>query len=72
MEKKAEELINGCKELGLFIVPVGEIEGWMDFGVRKNRWALPALEKIYANDCPANLADFVGSIADSIYGEYSS
>lgn len=72
LKEKAEELINGCKELGLFIVPVGELEGWMDLGVRKNRWALPALEKIYANECPANLTDFVGSIAGRIYGEYSN
>lgn len=65
--EKAEEIIHSCKELGLFIVPVGELEGWMSLGVRKNRWALPALEKINNNECPSNLTDFVGSLNDAIY-----
>ena len=69
---KANELIEICKEIGLFIVPVGELEGWIDLQVRKNRWALPALEKIHANECPSNLVEFVGSITNSIYREYSS
>lgn len=65
--EKAEEIIHSCKELGLFIVPVGELEGWMSLGVRKNRWALSALEKITNNECPSNLTDFVGSLIDAIY-----
>lgn len=66
-KEKAEEIISKCKELGLFIVPVGELEGWMPLGVRKNRWALPALEKINNNECPSNLKDFVGSLNEAIY-----
>lgn len=65
--EKIEEIISKCKELGLFIVPVGELEGWMSLGVRKNRWVLPALEKINNNECPSNLKDFVGSLNDAIY-----
>jgi len=69
---KANELIEICVEVGLFIVPVGELEGWIDLQVKKNRWALPALEKIHSNECPSNLIEFVGSITNSIYREYSS
>lgn len=69
-QEKANNLIEICNEVGLFIVPVGELESWMDLGVRKNRWALPALEKIHANETPENLVEFVKSIADSIYTEY--
>ncbi len=70
--EKAQEVIDICMQLGLFIVPVGELEGWMDLNVRKNRWALPALEKIHSNECPESLSLFVGSITDSIYGNYCS
>lgn len=68
---KAEKLISDCKNIGLFIVPVGELEGWMDLGIRKNKWVLPALEKIHANECPVNLIEFIGSIEEKIYGEAS-
>ncbi len=70
--EKAEGLINVCKELGLFIVPVGELESWIDLGVKKNKWVLPALEIIHESKCPENLREFVGSIANSIYGNSSS
>lgn len=69
---KAEEIISACKEFGLFIVPVGELEGWMSLGVRKNRWTLPALEKITNNQCSTNLKEFVGSLNDTIYSQNGS
>lgn len=68
----AKTIIEKCKSLGLFIVPVGELEGWIDLQVRKNKWALPALEKISANECPKNLADFVEQLICSVYGKHSS
>lgn len=70
--EKAEEIISECQGLGLFIVPVGELEGWMDLDVRKNRWVLPALEKIHSGECPNNLREFVGRLTNCIYRGYSS
>ncbi|MGR5250399.1 ATP-dependent nuclease [Vibrio aestuarianus] len=71
-QTNANDIIEMCKSLGLFIVPVGELEGWIDLQVRKNKWALPALEKISNNDCPDNLVDFVGQLISSVYGEGNS
>ncbi len=63
----AYELLSECKKSGLFIVPVGELEGWIKLGIRKSRWVVPALEKIISGDCPEELADFLNSIIDYIY-----
>lgn len=46
-----DELYRLCAERGLFIVPVGELEGWMtDYGVEhtsnKSKWIVTVLEKI--------------------------
>lgn len=72
LKERVEQILSSCKSIGLFIVPVGELESWMDLGVKKNRWALPALEEIHANKCPSNLKDFVGALTNSIYSWYSS
>lgn len=72
LKENVTEIVSSCRDLGLFIVPVGELEGWMDLGVRKNKWALPALEKIHANECPPNLKDFVGELTSGIYSWYGS
>lgn len=71
-KETAERIFSICQELGLFVVPVGELEGWLSLGVRKNRWALPALEKITSNECPENLKDFVGSLNEAIYSQDGS
>lgn len=46
-----DNLYNICKEKGLFIVPVGELESWLiEYGVNKSsnkgKWIVSALEKI--------------------------
>lgn len=46
-----DELYALCAERGLFIVPVGELEGWMtDYGIEhtsnKSKWIVTALEKM--------------------------
>lgn len=64
--QKAQRIIDESLSLGLYIVPVGELEGWIKLGVRKNRWALPALEEIHEGRCPANLTHFVGAIIKDI------
>ena len=65
-QEKTQEIIDKSIKLGLYIVPVGELEGWIDLGVRKNRWIVPALEEIHSGRCPDNLKEFVGQLAISI------
>lgn len=65
-KEKAEQIISQSQQLGLYIVPVGELEGWIELGVRKNRWILPALEKIYEGKCPENLRSFISSLISFI------
>ena len=71
-KEKTQLIIDELLKLGLFIVPVGELEGWIKLGVRKNRWVLSALEEIYANRCPENLKEFVGFLNDAIYAQNST
>lgn len=56
------DLINQSKAFNLFIVPVGELECWIDLGVKKSKWTIPALEKIYAKKSPENLINFIKEI----------
>ena len=57
------QLIDELKEYGVFIVPVGELEGWLDVGTKKkNKWIIPALEKIHSGDASPELIRFVGEI----------
>ncbi|CAC9640619.1 hypothetical protein [uncultured Gammaproteobacteria bacterium] len=64
--QKAQCIIDISLDVGLYIVPVGELESWMKLGVRKNRWVLPALEEIHGGRCPDNLKSFVGDIINDI------
>lgn len=60
---KFEQLIIACNKLGLFIVPKGELEGWMQLGVTKGRtWNRLALEKLHEGNCPPDLKAFVTDI----------
>nr|WP_298416256.1 AAA family ATPase [uncultured Halomonas sp.] len=68
----AEKVISNCKASGLFIVPKGELEGWMDLGVRKNRWVIPALERITGGNCPGDLAAFVNEVTNYVYSANGS
>ncbi|WP_279462505.1 hypothetical protein [Aeromonas dhakensis] len=53
--------------LGLFVVPVGELEGWIDLGdVKKNKWIVPALESLSENGAPKELEDFVASVVSRV------
>ena len=45
------------------MVPVGELEGWINLGIhKKNKWIIPALEKINNHEIPKGLSDFVARI----------
>ncbi len=63
----AHSIVNNAKKQGLFIVPVGELEGWIDFGTKqKNKWIIPALEVVYAKKTPKELIQFVKEGIDYI------
>jgi len=64
---KVQKIIEVSLSIGLYIVPVGELEGWIKLGVRKNRWVLPALKEIHEGRCPDDLKRFVGTVIDDIY-----
>lgn len=68
----AEEIIANCKASGLFLVPKGELEGWMDLRVRKNRWTVHALECIAGGNCPQDLSNFVMEVTQFVYGTSGS
>jgi hypothetical protein len=54
------ELIDRAARIGIFIVPVGDLEAWADVGVRqKNLYVTRVLEVIASRRCPKPLAEFV-------------
>jgi ABC-type branched-subunit amino acid transport system ATPase component len=62
-QETTEDLIEKAKEYGLFIVPVGELEGWLNLGIRqKNKWIVLALEALHQGKCSSELKDFVKSV----------
>ncbi len=60
LRTKVETLIEKLKSKGVFVVPVGELEGWIDLGEKKkNKWIVPALEHLSENGIPVELNTFV-------------
>lgn len=60
VKEQAEELIELAKSQGVFLVPVGELEGWLDLGTkRKNKWIVLALEAVHSGKCSEALREFV-------------
>lgn len=58
-----EELLSALSKIGLFVVPVGELESWMQLESSKGqRWNRAALEKLHSGDCPSGLREFVTSV----------
>lgn len=66
-QSKANEIINVCAENGLFLVPVGELEGWIPLNARKNKWIVPALNVLSQGKCPQNLNNFVKKMQEFIF-----
>ena len=65
---EAGELLTTLKSLGLFVVPVGELEGWLDVGTtQKNKWIVPALEAIGEGNASDKLKTFVGEVIGFLY-----
>ncbi|HXM71130.1 MAG TPA: AAA family ATPase [Thermoanaerobaculia bacterium] len=67
--EKASHLLELCKAIGLFLVPVGELESWMALGTtRKNEWVVKALHEIHAGRASAGLRDFVSEALRNVRG----
>ncbi|MGY3996345.1 ATP-dependent nuclease [Aeromonas veronii] len=63
VQQVMHELIETVKHNRLYIVPVGELEKWIELGVsQKNKWIIPALNHLFENDCPTELKNFVGDV----------
>lgn len=61
------KLINELNKKNIFIIPVGELEGWMDLGTsRKNNWIVIALNEIFAKKTSDKLVEFVGMILNKV------
>lgn len=64
---KVLEVIRELNEKNIFIIPVGELEGWMDLGTsRKNNWIVIALNEIFAKNTSSKLVEFVGMILNKV------
>lgn len=62
-KENACQLITELTKVGLFVVPVGELEGWINLGThKKNKWIIPALGEINNRNTPQGLSNFVGKI----------
>lgn len=63
VKEEGKQLIELAKKNGLFIVPVGELESWLELGTRKkNKWVVSALQHLHDGKCTAGLRDFVHEI----------
>lgn len=59
----ARAVLKRSKTYGLFVVPKGELESWIDVGTRRKRkWVIRALRSIGDGDTPKDLRDFVGEV----------
>ncbi len=67
IQPKVAEVIAELNEKNIFIIPVGELEGWMDLGTsRKNNWIVLALNEIFAKHTSEKLIEFVGMIIKKV------
>lgn len=67
IQNDVKDLIIELKEYNIFIVPVGELEGWMDVGTKKkNKWIIKALNEIMKNNASNPLKVFVNELIEKV------
>lgn len=67
IKPKVYEVIEELNEKNIFILPVGELEGWMDLGTsRKNKWIVLALNEIFQKKTSKELIEFVDMILKNV------
>ncbi len=66
-QEVATKLLDELAALGVYVVPVGELESWIDLQRPKNKWIIDALEELSAGRCPKPLKDFVEKILSGFH-----
>jgi phosphoribosyl-dephospho-CoA transferase len=62
-----QKLVDELRSDGLFVVPVGSLEGWLELGTgRKNKWIVLALEALSHNKCGNDLREFILDVLASM------
>lgn len=62
-----DELLSLLGESGLFVVPCGELEGWLCSDIAKGaRWNRAALERLHADSCPTGLQSFMQAVLNFV------
>lgn len=70
-ESVFDELFEIGRNHGLFIVDVGELEGWIDLKTSKgSEWVIEALDEIDDGNCSKNLYEFVVEIREYLNQQY--
>lgn len=71
MEEDFQELYDVGRNYGLFIVDVGELEGWLDLRRSKGpEWVIEALDEIDEGNCSEELKEFVDEIQEYLNQQY--
>jgi hypothetical protein len=64
-----ESLIEDLAKIGVFVVPCGELEQWIDTGESKGKeWNRKALEKLQTEGCPLGLKAFMQRVINFLSG----
>jgi hypothetical protein len=70
-EEDFQELYEVARNHGLFVVDVGELEGWLDLGRSKGpEWVIEALDEIDDGNCSEDLREFVEEIREYLNQQY--
>lgn len=60
---RASELLTRLEKKGVFVVPCGELESWIDVNRAKGKaWNQEALQLLHRGECPAALRAFIAAI----------
>lgn len=69
----SNSLLSRLANVGVFVVPVGELESWMpDIGRTKGRWIVSALKSVFEGQIPPALVAFVESILAQLEAQASN
>jgi len=67
IQNDVKQLIEALKSHNIYVVPVGELEGWMNVGTkRKNKWIIKALEEIFKGNTSESLKVFVKELIEKV------
>ena len=67
----AEQLLDELQQKGIFVVPKGQLQGWIDFGGRQSRedWFFNAVHEMEIEECPGDLQVFVSQAIDYCFSQ---